>query len=89
MEHRGTARTRILPLKLDGAAPAKGTPIQAGAKQIGTMLSSTGDRALGLLRLDRLADAAAAGDRLLTDAVPVHVIKPVFAQFELVVPEAA
>jgi folate-binding protein YgfZ len=89
MEHRGTARSRIVPLKLDGHAPAKGTPIQAGAKQIGTMLSSAGDRALGLLRLDRLADAAAAGDRLLTDSVPAHVIKPAFARFELVIPQAA
>ncbi|MBL8895857.1 MAG: folate-binding protein YgfZ, partial [Rhizobiales bacterium] len=89
MEHRGTARTRILPLKLEGKAPAKGTPIQAGAKQVGTMLSSAGDHALGLLRLDRLADAAAAGDRLLTDSVPVHVIKPAFARFDIVIPQAA
>jgi folate-binding protein YgfZ len=89
MEHRGTARSRILPLKLDGVSPAKGTPIQAGAKQIGTMLSSVGDRALGLIRLDRLADAAAAGDRLLTDSVPVHVIKPAFARFDIVIPQAA
>jgi hypothetical protein len=89
MEHRGTARNRILPLKLDGAAPAKGTPIQAGAKQIGTILSSVEDRALGLLRLDRLADAAQTGDRLLTGSVPVHVIKPSFARFDIVIPQAA
>lgn len=89
MEHRGTARNRILPLKLDGAAPAKGTAITAGAKQIGTILSSAGESALGLIRLDRLADAAAAGDRLLTDSVPVHVIKPAFARFDIVIPQAA
>lgn len=89
MEHRGTARSRILPLTLDGAPPPKGTPIQAGAKQVGTILSSEGNRALGLLRLDRLADAAAAGDRLLTDSVPVHVIKPAFARFDIVIPQAA
>jgi folate-binding protein YgfZ len=89
MEHRGTARNRILPLKLDGTAPAKGTAIVAGAKQIGTILSSADDHALGLLRLDRLADAAAAGDRLLTNSVPVHVIKPAFARFDIVIPQAA
>lgn len=89
MEHRGTARNRILPLKLDGTPPAKGTAILAGAKQIGTILSSVGDHALGLLRLDRLADAAQAGDRLLTDSVPVHVIKPAFARFDIVIPQAA
>lgn len=89
MEHRGTARNRILPLRLDGTAPAKGTPILAGAKQIGTILSCAGDHALGLVRLDRLADAAQAGDRLLTDSVPVHVIKPAFARFDIVIPQAA
>ena len=89
MEHRGTARTRILPLTLDGPAPAKGTAIRAGAKQIGTMLSSSGDRALGLLRLDRLADAAEAGDRLLTESVEVHVIKPAWARFEIAIPQPA
>ena len=89
MEHRGTARSRILPLKLDGRPPAKGAPILAGAKQIGTMLSSVDDRALGLIRLDRLADAAAAGDRLLTESVPVHVIKPAFARFDIVIPQLA
>jgi len=89
MEHRSTARNRILPLQLDGTAPPKGTPIRAGEKQVGTILSSAGDRALGLLRLDRLADAAQAGDRLLTDSVPVHVIKPAFARFDIVIPQAA
>ena len=32
MEHRGTARNRILPVKLEGAAPAKGTPIHGRRK---------------------------------------------------------
>jgi folate-binding protein YgfZ len=89
MEHRGTARNRILPVQLEGPAPAKGAPVTAGAKAIGTMLSSSGDRALALLRLDRLADAAAAGDTLLTESVPVRVIKPAWARFELVVPQPA
>ena len=60
MEHRGTARSRILPLTLSGPAPVSGTEIRAGDKLVGTMLSSAGTRALGLIRLDRLAEAAAA-----------------------------
>jgi len=89
MEHRGTARTRILPLRLEGVAPLKGTAIKAGPKQIGTMLSSSGNRALGLLRLDRLADAAQAGDRLLTDSAEVHVIKPAWARFDIAIAQPA
>jgi len=46
MEHRGLARNRILPVVLEGAAPAKGTDIRAGEKQVGTLLSSSGQTAL-------------------------------------------
>ena len=80
MEHRGTARSRILPVSLDGAAPAKGTDIRAGDKQIGTLLSSSGEQALALLRLDRLADAT---EPLLTGAVTVTVLKPRWATYDV------
>ena len=89
MEHRGTARNRILPVHLHGAAPARGTTVSAGGKTIGTLLSSAGERALALLRIDRLAEAAAAGDTLLTDSVALRVIKPAWARFELVLPQPA
>jgi tRNA-modifying protein YgfZ len=56
MEHRGTARSRILPVSLDGTAPPKETEVRAGGKQIGTLLSSSGTQALALIRLDRLAE---------------------------------
>lgn len=84
MEHRGTARSRILPVTLDGAAPPKGTDIRAGEKQVGTLLSSSGRNALALIRLDRLGDAAAP---LLADGVKVTVLKPAWARYD--VPGAA
>ena len=84
MEHRGTARSRILPVVLEGEAPPKGTDIRAGEKQIGTLLSSSGTRALALIRLDRLAEASAP---LLADGVTLKVLKPAWATFD--VPGAA
>lgn len=84
MEHRGTARNRILPVRLSGSAPAKGTSIRSGEKQVGTLLSSSGDRALALLRLDRLAEAS---EPLVADGVGVTVIKPAWAGYD--VPGAA
>jgi len=57
MEHRGTARNRILPVTVTGAMPPKGTEIRAGEKLVGTLLSSSGSHALALIRLDRLAEA--------------------------------
>jgi folate-binding protein YgfZ len=80
MEHRGLARGRILPLTLSGPAPAKGSDIRSGDRLIGTLLSSSGHLALGLIRLDRLAEAEAP---LLTDAVTVTVHKPGWARYEV------
>lgn len=80
MEHRGLARNRILPLSLSGPAPAKGSDIRSGEKLIGTLLSSSGRLALGLIRLDRLAEAEAP---LLTDAVTATVHKPRWARYEV------
>ncbi len=64
MEHRGTARTRAVPIRYDGTAPAIGAPITAGAKQIGTMGSTAGGRGVALVRLDRAAEAIAEGGAL-------------------------
>lgn len=80
MEHRGTARSRILPVSLDGPATETGMPVRSGDKQVGTMLSSSGAMALALIRLDRLAEA----DRpLLADTVTVTVLRPRWARFEV------
>src|ERR1700685_3037702 len=61
MEHRGIARTRVVPVAFDGYAPEPGAPVTAAEKSIGTFGSSVGGHALALLRLDRAADALAAG----------------------------
>ena len=60
MEHRGTARTRAVPVRYDGAAPAAGAAVTAGDRQVGTMGSAAAGRALALLRLDRVAEAIVA-----------------------------
>ncbi|MGH6854078.1 MAG: YgfZ/GcvT domain-containing protein [Aestuariivirga sp.] len=80
MEHRGMARSRILPVRLGGAAPPKGSDISAGGKTIGTLLSSAGQKALALLRLDRLAEAAGP---LLTEGVSVEVLKPRWVRYDV------
>jgi folate-binding protein YgfZ len=80
MEHRGTARNRILPVAIDGQAPPKGTEVRAGEKLVGTLLSSAGTAALALLRLDRLADAEAP---LTADGVRLHVLKPRWATYDV------
>ncbi len=61
MEHRGTARKRIVRVRGDVALPAAGTEVLAGEVGIGTMGSSAGQQGLALLRLDRVSEFAAKG----------------------------
>lgn len=80
MEHRATARSRILPVTFEGAAPQRGAAIKSADKVIGTVLSSAGNAALALLRLDRMAEAT---QPLLTDAVRVRVHKPAWIKYDV------
>jgi tRNA-modifying protein YgfZ len=81
MEHRGLARNRIVPLDCDGAAPEAGSEVIAGGKVIGTVGSVAGGRALALLRLDRVADALAAGTPLTAGAGGLRLVKPDWVRF--------
>ena len=73
MQHRGTARKRVLPVWFEGAAPAPGTEIFAADLPVGTTGSSAGTRGLALVRTDRVGDAAAAGTPLLAAGQPVRI----------------
>jgi folate-binding protein YgfZ len=81
IEHRGTARTRVVPVAFDGFAPEAGTPVSVGDKAVGTLGSSAQGRALAMLRLDRAADALAAGEPFIAGGVEVRLVKPAWAQF--------
>jgi tRNA-modifying protein YgfZ len=81
MQHRGTARTRAVPVRFEGQAPEKGTAITAGSRQVGTLGSSGGGRGIALLRLDRVDEALAEGATLSAGTVPIHLVKPDWARF--------
>ena len=81
IEHRGTARNRIVPVAADGNAPDAGMPVMAGDKQVGTTGSSAGSSGLAMLRLDRIADAKAAGTPLTAGGVIITPRKPDWAKF--------
>jgi len=81
VEHRNRARSRIVPIAYDVAAPAAGTAVMAGDKQVGTLGSTAQGRGLALLRLDRVADAQAAGTPLTAGDVTLRMVKPDWARF--------
>jgi len=76
MQHRGTARTRTVRLILDDAPPEAGVGIVAGDKPVGTMGSSAGGMGLGLLRIDRAADALDAGVPLTAGGIAIRLADP-------------
>ena len=61
MQHRGTARRRIVTVSADEALPATGTELTADGKPVGRLGTIVGNSGLALVRLDRVADALAAG----------------------------
>ena len=61
MKHRGEARKRVVRVRLAGAAPAPGTPVTDGALAVGALGAAAGDKALALLRLDRVGGGAGGG----------------------------
>ena len=82
MEHRGTARNRIVPVTAGNFAPDAGVPVMAGDRQVGTTGSHDGNRGLAMLRLDRVADARAAGIPLTAGGVVIEPGKPAWATFD-------
>ena len=81
IEHRGTARNRVVPVAAEGDAPGAGLPVMAGDKQVGLTGSAAGSSGLAMLRLDRIADAKAAGTPLTAGGVTITPRKPDWAKF--------
>jgi folate-binding protein YgfZ len=82
MEHRGTARNRVVPIDASNFAPDAGIPVMAGDRQVGITGSHAGNRGLAMLRLDRVADARAAGTPLTAGGVAIEPRKPDWATFD-------
>jgi len=81
MEHRGTARTRCIPVAFDGFAPDPGAAVMAAGKPIGTFGSSAEGRAVAMLRLDRVEDALASDQAIEAGAATLRPVKPDWARF--------
>ena len=83
MQHRGTARTRVVPVEAVGGdvLAEGGLPVLAGDKMVGAMGSSVEGRGLALLRLDKVADALAEGLTLTAGGIRLRPVKPAWATF--------
>jgi folate-binding protein YgfZ len=84
MQHRGTARTRCVPIRFtDGAAVPEGAEAMAGQKTCGRIGSCMSNgSAIGLLRLDRVAEAMATGATLSANGHAFIVERRDWIQFD-------
>jgi tRNA-modifying protein YgfZ len=77
MEHRGTARTRAVQLAYEGGVTvSEGAPVLVGERQIGKTGSGAAAWGVAIIRLDRAAEAIAAGEPIVAGGVVAHVAKP-------------
>ncbi|OWV95302.1 folate-binding protein YgfZ [Rhizobium sp. R693] len=76
MQHRGTARRRVVTVTTPTALPPSGTEITAAGKPVGALGSVAGRRGLAIVRIDRAGEAIATGAPLLAGETPVTLELP-------------
>ena len=81
VEHRGTARNRIVPVAFDEHPAQDGVAVMAGDKTVGTMGSSAGKQGLAMLRVDRAAEAIDAGIPLSAGGIALTLRESAVADF--------
>lgn len=89
MQHRGTARKRVVRVVAAGALPAPGAEIGDGETIVGMLGSVAGHEGLALVRLDRAAEVLAKGNRLAAGPVAIEIEIPAWASFKLEAPKPA
>ncbi|MDH4985664.1 folate-binding protein YgfZ [Aminobacter anthyllidis] len=87
MQHRGTARRRVLLVTAGADLPAAGTELRADGKVVGALGSASGSHGLAIARIDRVKAALDAGSEITAGDVAVSLEIPAWASFTY--PEAA
>ena len=81
MQHRGTARRRVLLAHADAALPASGTDITAEGRAIGTLGSVAGSHGLAVARIDKVKAAIDSGVPLMAGETTVTLSIPEWVSF--------
>jgi tRNA-modifying protein YgfZ len=76
MQHRGTARRRVVIVAAETALPETGTPLTAKGRSIGVLGSVIGGSGLAIVRIDKAGEAIASGEPILAGNVAVTLTLP-------------
>jgi tRNA-modifying protein YgfZ len=69
-KYRGLLKRRLVPVRIDGTAPAPGTPLLAEGRDVGTMRSAAGEIGMAVVRLDAMDQVLTADGARVTPVVP-------------------
>jgi tRNA-modifying protein YgfZ len=81
MQHRGTARRRVLIVSAERPLPAPGTELTVAGRPVGTLGTTAGKTGLAIARIDRVKAALDAGQPIMADDAPVSLTIPAWAKF--------
>jgi folate-binding protein YgfZ len=82
MQHRSTARTRIVPAVYEGGFAADlGVEVTAGDKVLGKTGTGAEGRGLLMIRLDRAEDSLKSGETIRAGGIPVKLQKSSWIRF--------
>jgi folate-binding protein YgfZ len=81
MQHRGTARRRVLIATGLAALPAPGTEILANGRPLGALGTVAGRTGIAIVRIDRVKDAMSAGNPITAGGLELDLAIPSWAKF--------
>lgn len=81
MQHRGTARRRVLIARSSAPLPAPGSEISVNGRPIGTLGSVAGTTGLAAVRIDHVKDAMDSGTPILAGDTAISLSIPAWAGF--------
>jgi folate-binding protein YgfZ len=76
-KYRGLVKRRLVPVRIEGAAPDPGSPLLRDGREVGTMRSASGQHGIALVRLEALESVLTSGGASVTPSVPewMHVAR--------------
>ena len=82
MQHRSTARRRLVTVTSGAALPAAGTAISVGGREIGTLRIVEGNSGLAVVRIDKAGEAMAEDVTIMAGDVAVTLALPAWSGLE-------
>ena len=79
MQHRSTARRRLVTVTAEPALPPPGTTITVGGRDIGALRTVEGAAGLAVVRIDKAGEAMASGTPIMAGDAAVTLTLPAWS----------